>query len=140
MVNALMNSPYWKDSAIFLTWDDYGGFFDHVPPPSVDAFGYGPRVPMIVISPYARPGYISHYTYDFTSVLKFIEERWGTGHLTARDDHADDMLDVFDFNQALTAPLEIAIPAGFKSDFVPYFESYPSSVPISPAGYQSRYH
>jgi phospholipase C len=80
LLNALMQSPYWKDTVVFLTWDDYGGFYDHVPPPMMDVFGYGPRVPTIVISPYAKPGYISHYTYDFTSPLKFIEERFHLPH------------------------------------------------------------
>ena len=77
-----MGSPYWKDTVVFLAWDDYGGFYDHVPPPIVDSFGYGPRVPALVISPYAKPGYISHFTYDFTSILKFIEVRFGLPHLT----------------------------------------------------------
>lgn len=111
LVNALMQSPYWKDSVIFLTWDDYGGFYDHVPPPILDAYGYGPRVPTLVISPYAKPGFISHQTYDFTSMLKFIEVRFGLGHLTARDDRALNMRDCFDFNQQPNAPLVIPIPA-----------------------------
>jgi len=110
LVNALMASSYWKDSVIFLTWDDYGGFYDHVFPPDVDAFGYGPRVPMIVISPYAKPGYIADGVYDFTSVLKFIEERWGLSHLTARDGKARDMRDVFDFDQKPNPPLVIPVP------------------------------
>ena len=69
-----MQSKYWDDSVVVLTWDDYGGFYDHVVPPEVDAYGLGPRVPALVISPYAKPGYISHNVYDFTSVLKLIEE------------------------------------------------------------------
>ena len=97
IINALMKSSYWGNTAIFLTWDDYGGFFDHLPPPEVDAYGYGPRVPILVISPYAKRNFVSHYTYDFTSVLKFVEERWSLPHLTARDDRADDMMDCFDF-------------------------------------------
>jgi len=115
LINALMESQYWKDSAIFLTWDDYGGFYDHVEPPQVDAFGYGPRVPTIVISPYAKPNYISHYVYDFTSTLKFMELRWGLGHLTARDDRANDMLDCFDFDQSPNPKLTIPIPADYVS-------------------------
>jgi phospholipase C len=114
IVNALMQSPYWKSSVIFLTWDDYGGFYDHLPPPMVDSLGYGPRVPMIVISPYSKPGYISHVTYDFTSVLKFVEKRWSLGHLCARDDRANDMSDCFDFNQEPNHPMVIPIPANFK--------------------------
>lgn len=111
LLNALMQSPYWKDSVVFLTWDDYGGFYDHIAPPLVDAYGYGPRVPTLVISPFAKPGYISHHTYDFTSMLKFIEARFGLGHLTARDDRADGMLDSLDFTQSSDPPLVIPIPA-----------------------------
>ena len=111
LLNALMQSSYWKDSVVFLTWDDYGGFYDHVPPPLVDAYGYGPRVPTLVISPFAKPGYIAHHTYDFTSMLKFIELRFGLGHLTARDDHALPMLDCFNFEQAPNPTLVIPIPA-----------------------------
>jgi phospholipase C len=111
LVNALMESPYWKDSVIFLTWDDYGGFYDHVPPPQIDAFGFGPRVPALVISPYSKPDYISHYTYEFSSILKFVEERWSLGHMTARDDRADDMRDCFNFNQVPNASLIIPVPS-----------------------------
>ncbi|MFP5208751.1 MAG: phospholipase C [Acidobacteriota bacterium] len=111
LVNALMESPYWKNTAIFISWDDYGGFYDHVMPPQVDAFGFGPRVPTLVISPYAKPDYISHYTYEFSSILKFIEERWSLGHMTIRDHRADDMRDCFNFNQTPNAPDVIPIPA-----------------------------
>lgn len=111
LLNALMQSPAWKSTVVFLTWDDYGGFYDHVPPPLVDAFGYGPRVPTIVISPFAKPGYISHQTYDFTSTLKFIELRFGLSHLTPRDGRANPMFDCFDFEQKPTSPLVIPIPA-----------------------------
>jgi phospholipase C len=104
-LNALMKGPDWNSTAVFLTWDDYGGFYDHVPPPGVDAFGLGPRVPLIIISPYARPGYISHKQYEFSSVLKFIEERFGLPPLTARDADANDITDSFNFNQAPLAPL-----------------------------------
>ncbi len=114
LINALMKSPYWKDSVVFLTWDDYGGFYDHVPPPIVDAFGYGPRVPTLIISPYAKADYVSHFTYDFTSMLRFIEDRWNLPPLTQRDAHADGMEDCFDFNQAplptLTFPLPKKLP------------------------------
>ncbi len=129
-VNALMQSPYWKDSVIFLTWDDYGGFYDHVPPPEVDAYGYGPRVPMLVISPRAKANYVSHYTYDFTSVLKFIEVRWGLSHLTSRDHRANDLLDCFDFNQAPTPPLLIPVPANVPSRLVEPHITFPASVPL----------
>ena len=131
LVNALMASPYWKDSVIFLTWDDYGGFYDHVPPPEMDAYGLGPRVPMLVISPYAKPGYISRYTYEFCSVLKFVEERWKLRHLTARDHWANDMRDCFDFDQEPAAPLLISIPSNLpRSRPILDYGAYPPSVPL----------
>ncbi|MGA3167369.1 MAG: alkaline phosphatase family protein [Terriglobia bacterium] len=125
IVNALMGSPYWSHTAIFLTWDDYGGFYDHVPPPEVDAYGYGPRVPMLVISPYAKPDYVSHYNYDFTSVLKFIEERWNLPHLTARDGRANGMLDCFDFDAPPRAAEVIPVPANLHSRLLPVHITYP---------------
>jgi phospholipase C len=131
LVNALMRSPYWKDSVIFLTWDDYGGFYDHVTPLLVDAYGYGPRVPTIVISPYAKRGHISHHIYDFTSTLKFIEVRWSLGYLTARDDRARDMADCFDFSQPENSPLIIPIPQNMPSVAAPGdYCIYPPAVPI----------
>jgi phospholipase C len=74
LINAVMRSPYWETSAIFLTWDDWGGFYDHVRPPTVDQNGYGIRVPGIVISPWVRPGAIDHQTLSFDAYLKFIED------------------------------------------------------------------
>jgi phospholipase C len=74
LVNDVMRGPDWKSSAIFLAWDDWGGFYDHVVPPRVDALGYGFRVPGIVISPYARRGYIDHQVLSFDAYLKFIED------------------------------------------------------------------
>jgi phospholipase C len=74
IVNAIMESRDWRSTAIFLAWDDWGGFYDHVPPPSVDASGYGLRVPALVISPYARRGFVDHQTLSFDAYLKFIED------------------------------------------------------------------
>jgi phospholipase C len=74
LVNAVMKGPDWKSTAIFLAWDDWGGFYDHVPPPIVDRNGYGLRVPGIVISPYARKGFVDHQTLSFDAYLKFIED------------------------------------------------------------------
>jgi phospholipase C len=73
LVNAIMRSPCWDSSAIFLSWDDWGGFYDHVVPPHVDESGYGPRVPGLVISPYAKAGYIDHQQLSHDAYLKFIE-------------------------------------------------------------------
>jgi hypothetical protein len=107
-INAVMgNQSEWNSTAIFLVWDDFGGFYDHVPPPAPDQYGLGARVPLLIISPYAKAGYISHTTYEFSSVLKFIEERFGLTALTARDADANDMLDSFDFGQSPLAPLTL---------------------------------
>ena len=73
LINAIMQSPDWKSTAIFLAWDDWGGFYDHVAPPTVDRNGYGLRVPGMVISPYARKGFIDHQTLSFDAYTKFIE-------------------------------------------------------------------
>ena len=106
-INAIMQGPseQWNSTAVFLTWDESGGFYDHVPPPMVDQFGFGPRVPMIIISPYAMPGYISHTTYEFSSVLKFIEDNFNLPPLTQRDAQANDMMDSFNFSQSPLPPL-----------------------------------
>jgi phospholipase C len=104
-INAVMNGPDWDSTAIFLMWDDPGGFYDHVPPPTEDQFGLGQRVPMIIISPYALPGHISTTQYEPSSVLKFIEERFNLPSLNGRDLLANDMTDSFNFNQTPNPPL-----------------------------------
>jgi phospholipase C len=106
-IDALMKSPGWKHTAIFLTWDDFGGFYDHVPPPHVDVYGYGPRAPLLVISPYAKPGFVFSETSDFTSVLRFIEELHGIPTMTSRDRGANDLLGAFDFAQDPLPPLHL---------------------------------
>jgi phospholipase C len=91
LINRVMRSEYWWSSAIFLTWDDWGGFYDHVLPPVVDANGYGLRVPGLVISPYARRGYIDHQTLTFDAYLKLIEDRFlGGQRLDPRTDGRPD--------------------------------------------------
>lgn len=107
-VNAVMQGLDWTSTAIFLTWDDFGGFYDHVPPTGVDQFGLGPRIPLLIISPFAKAGYISHTPYEFASVLKFIEERFGLAPLTARDAAAKDTLESFDFTQMPRSPTLLA--------------------------------
>jgi phospholipase C len=103
-----------------------------IAPPQKDAFGFGPRVPALVISPYARPGYIDPDIYEFSSILKFIETRWRLPHLTARDDQASAMLQAFDFNQKPLAPDVIPVPALSSPTAGKYrYCSYPSSVPIA---------
>jgi len=105
-INAVMgNQTEWNSTAIFLTWDDFGGFYDHEGPPTVDQYGLGIRVPLLIISPYALAGYVSHTQYELSSFLKFVEERYGLPALTERDANANDMLDSFDFTQNLLPPL-----------------------------------
>ncbi len=99
VIDAVMNSDMWKDTAIFVTWDDYGGFYDHVPPPQVDDFGFGIRVPLLVISPYAVDGKVSSELGEFSSVLRFIEDNWGLNQLTKRDKEATPMMSAFNFHQ-----------------------------------------
>jgi phospholipase C len=90
---------------VFVTWDDFGGFYDHVPPPSLAAHSLGLRVPLLILSPYARKGYVSHTEYDFSSFLKFAELRFHLPALNDRDSKAGDMLDSFDFDQNPLPPL-----------------------------------
>ena len=104
VVDSIMQSPMWKDTAIFITWDDYGGFYDHVPPPQVDNFGFGIRVQLLVISPYARQGFVMHDLGEFSSVLRFIEDNWGLTQLTHRDRDATPMMSAFDFQQSPRPP------------------------------------
>jgi phospholipase C len=98
VVNAIGNSRYWDTTAILITWDDWGGWYDHVAPPVVNSYEYGFRVPLIVVSPFARPGYVSHATHDFGSILKFIEEVYHLPSLGYADAFADDLSDCFDFH------------------------------------------
>jgi len=79
LINAIMRGPNWKNTAILLAWDDWGGFYDHVVPPNVDSNGYGLRVPALVISPYAKRGYIDHQTLSFDAYLKFVEDVFLSG-------------------------------------------------------------
>jgi phospholipase C len=95
LVRAVIASPYWKDTTIIITYDENGGRWDHVPPPVVDRWGPGTRVPTIVISPLARRRYVDHTYYDTTSILKLIERRWGLAPLGARDAAANDLSNAF---------------------------------------------
>jgi len=100
IVNAVGTSTYWQDTAIFVTWDDWGGWYDHVKPPQLDSMGLGFRVPLIAVSAYARGHYVSHTQYEFGSLLKFIEETFHLPTLSASDARALPPLDLFDFNAA----------------------------------------
>jgi len=130
LVNAVMNSPQWDSTAIFIAWDDWGGFYDHVDPPMVDQYGLGIRVPGIVISPYARQGYVDHKTYSFESWLRIAEERFGVTPMTGRDNTANDMYDAFDFTQQPRPPV-VLNSAGSSYPPAPQTLTHPASILIT---------
>lgn len=111
LVNEVMMSQYWQSTAIVITWDDYGGFYDHVPPPQVDAYGEGFRVPTLVISAWSRPHFIDHTFYELASLLRLAEDNFNLPVLGTRDVNASDMMNSFDFNQSPLPPL--VEPANF---------------------------
>src|SRR5439155_25919650 len=104
-INAVMQSKYWKSTVIVVVWDDFGGFYDHLAPPHYDIMGLGPRTPALIISPYTRQGsnpeggFIDHTVYEFSSVLKFIEDLHHLPSLTARDRTADPLSGALDFTK-----------------------------------------
>jgi phospholipase C len=99
VVNAILDSPAYRDSAIFVTYDDFGGFYDHVAPPKVDDLGLGFRVPLMVISPYAKRGVVLHPTFEVAAVLKYAETIFGLPAMTNRDAAANDLSAAFDYTQ-----------------------------------------
>jgi phospholipase C len=122
IVNAIGNSPYWANTAIIITWDDWGGWYDHVAPKVIhdgvswgSGYVYGFRVPLIVVSPYAKTAYISHTTHDFGSILKFIETTYNLPSLGYADTPADDLSDCFNLTHA---PVGFhTIPAALKAAY-----------------------
>jgi len=125
IVNAIGQSPFWSSTAIFISWDDWGGWYDHVPPPQVDAMGLGFRVPVIVVSPYAKHGYISHVTHESSGVLRYMEEVFNLPSLGARDATADDFGDCFDYTQHPST--YSIIKANHKPEF--FLQQKPSGPP-----------
>jgi phospholipase C len=131
IVNAIGNSPFWSKTAIIVTWDDWGGWYDHVPPPKIindgrswgSGYVYGFRVPLIVISPYARPGYVSHANHDFGSILNLVEQVFTLRSLGYADAHADNLSDFFDFAQAPRTFKTIDAP--LKADYFVHDTSVP---------------
>lgn len=123
IVNAIAGSAYWSNTAIIIIWDDWGGWYDHVPPPKVvtdgswgSGYTYGFRVPLIVVSPLAKPKYISQTPHDFGSILRFIEKNFDVPALGFADTNAlDDLSDCFNFSQVLNPPP--AIKAPLKADY-----------------------
>jgi phospholipase C len=97
LVNAVLNGPDGKDAVIIITYDENGGFWDHVAPPVIDRWGPGTRIPAIIISPFAKKGFVDHTSYETVSILTFIERRWNLQPLTDRDAKAGNLLDAFEF-------------------------------------------
>ena len=132
-INAIMNNKsLWSSTAIFLTWDDFGGFYDHVVPPKGPnpQIGYGLRAPLIVISPYARPHYVDSTFYSFPSMLKFAETTLGLPSLGGLDQQSNDLINVFNFNQQPLPPLILQtrtcpkLAYTWSSQFVPDADVY----------------
>ncbi len=136
ITSAIMNSAYWQDTAIFLTWDAAGGFYDHVAPPQLDGRGLGLRVPLIVISPYAKPGYISHQLGEFSSFAKFVETDFGLSNLGQRDSSSQvsDLMDFFDFTQTPQAPLILNALPFTGTLVVPLLSQAPGAVSPTQGG------
>jgi phospholipase C len=122
VVNAVGKSPYWNSTAIVIVWDDWGGWYDNVKPPQLYYDGLSFRVPCLIVSPYAKPGYVSHTQYEFASILRFVEDNWGLGRLGPHDRNANSIADVFDFTKS--ARRFHTIPAKYSREF---FEHQPES-------------
>jgi phospholipase C len=125
IVNAVMRSPMWEHTAIFLTWDEWGGFYDPVLPPVVDDLGLGVRVPLLTISPYTERGVIDTEVGEFSTPLRFIADNWGLPYLTPRIENTHSFEHVFDFKKAPREPVfgrksaptyggAFAFPEGFE--------------------------
>jgi phospholipase C len=158
LINAAMRSPDWNSTAIFLSWDDWGGFYDHVVPPTVDQNGYGLRVPGLIISPYARTGYIDHQTLSSDAYLKFIEDDFLDGaRLNPKTDGRPDrrpdvrenapilgnLADAFNFNQPPRKPLLLPTNPPTDSPTIPrYFIGKPpcDGCTTLPPAYSGAHH
>jgi phospholipase C len=98
LINDVLNGPNGKDAVIIITYDENGGFWDHVNPPVIDKkWGPGTRVPTIIIGPFAKQSYVDHTQYETVSILSFIEKRWGLAPLSDRDKNANPLTNAFNF-------------------------------------------
>ncbi len=127
-INDIMRSQYWSSSAIILTWDDYGGWYDHVAPPKLDQYGLGFRVPALIISPYAKHGFVDNTLSEHSSTLKFIETVFNLPSLGTRDAKASDLLEAFNFQQVPRHPL--VLPGAFVPNRYPL--QYPNGSLLGP--------
>jgi len=128
VVNAIGESPAWSTTAILIVWDDWGGWYDHVPPPGTHRFGgLGFRVPLLAVSPYARAGYVSHAQYEFGSIIRFVEENWDLGSLGTTDKTSASFVhDFFDFSQQPRSFVPIA--AQYSREY--FLHQKPSRRPV----------
>lgn len=122
IVNAIGESKYWNSTALFIFWDDYGGWYDPEPPAYVDYDGLGIRIPMLIVSAYAKKGYVSHTHYEHGTILKFVEERFGLPAMASSDARANSADNAFDFNRA---------PRPFKKIPSPYDRAFFMHQPMS---------
>ena len=136
IVNAIMTSDMWEQTAIFITWDEWGGFYDHVPPPQLDEVGLGMRVPMLVISPYARKGYVDDALGEFSTPLKFIADNWDLPYLTDRIRRTHNYAHVFDFKgkPRPPEPLEPVKASGQAFVFPESFKGWKGPKPLEDGG------
>ena len=130
VVEAVMKSDEWKHTAIFLTWDEWGGFYDHVKPPTVDEFGLGYRVPLLTISPYTVRGTIDDVTGEFSTPLRFIADNWGLPHLTPRIAKTHNFEHVFDFSKSPRPPSI----TGRRAKTYGNYHTFPADFPGWPPG------
>jgi phospholipase C len=122
--NAIGESPYWKDSVIILTYDDWGGWYDHVKPATFDYFEPGFRIPLVIVSPYARRGYISHDVHYIGSILHFIEYTYGLPSLHTSDARSDRFGDCFDLREKPLPYIPVNAPGSFEALFDTNLPSY----------------
>jgi phospholipase C len=115
VVNAIGESSYWNSTAIVIVWDDWGGLYDNIAPAQLGYGGLGFRVPAIIVSPYAKPGYVSTTQYEFGSILKYIENNWHMPPLHRTDSRAVSIADCFDYSQS---PIQFkSIPSKYPRSF-----------------------
>ena len=110
LVKLIERSPLWADSLIVVTYDENGGMWDHVAPPKIDRWGPGTRVPTLIVSPFAKKGFIDHTVYDTTAILKLIETRFGLAPLSERDKSSKDMMAAFDFAKPAEKSQDVSNP------------------------------
>ena len=125
IVNAIMRGPLWQDTAIFITWDEWGGLYDHVLPPQLDGVSLGFRVPMLVISPYAKRGYVDDALTEFSAPLRFVADNWDLPYLTDRIRGSHNFAHVFDFDSKPRPP-EPRSHVRATNDFWDWPEHFPA--------------